>query len=295
MEPASLRGTYPALVTPLTEARELHVDDVHTLVRTALSDGAVGVLVAGTTGEGALLEPHQRVALTREAVAAADGGGIVLAGASGPTPAAVTADVLALAEAGADAVLVLAPHTYPLSPDELADLHLAVAEAVEVPTLAYHIPQLTGSALTPDALTRMVAHPGVVGIKDSSPDAERRAAFVTALRGHDAALLTGHAPTAARALDDGADGAILAVGNLRQHTATALLDAHRAEELDAVATHQRSLATLAEALTEVDASMPATLKAALQLQGTLTERWCRPPLRSVDGRRLDRVRTALLR
>jgi hypothetical protein len=37
------------------------------------------------------------------------------------------------------------------------------------------------------------------------------------------------------------------------------------------------------------------LKAALQLDGVLTERWCRPPLRSVAPGGLDRVRTALLR
>jgi hypothetical protein len=41
--------------------------------------------------------------------------------------------------------------------------------------------------------------------------------------------------------------------------------------------------------------MPAALKAALQLDGVLTERWCRPPLRSVAPAGLDRVRTALLR
>lgn len=295
MDAHDLHGTYPALVTPLTPEREVDLADVHTLVTGALADGATGVLVAGTTGEGALLEPHQRVALTRAAVDAAGDDGTVIAGASGPTPAAVTADVLALAEAGAHAVLVLAPHTYRLAPDELADLHLAVAEAVDVPTLAYHIPQLTGSALTPEALVRLADHPGIVGIKDSSPDADRRAAFVAAVADRDLAVLTGHVPTLVRAFDEGAHGAIVGIGSLRQATVTALHAAHAAGDRDAAREHQDRLERTVAGLATAEASVPAALKAALQLQGTITERWCRPPLRSVEGSRLDRVRTALLR
>jgi dihydrodipicolinate synthase/N-acetylneuraminate lyase len=41
--------------------------------------------------------------------------------------------------------------------------------------------------------------------------------------------------------------------------------------------------------------VPAVLKAALQLDGLITERWCRPPLRSIPPQRLDQVRTALMR
>jgi 4-hydroxy-tetrahydrodipicolinate synthase len=302
-----MRGSLPALVTPLTADHEIHEADVTTLVRRALADGASGVLVAGSTGEGTLLAPPQRAQLTRAArratdPVAADAGErglpepVVVAGASGPTLASLREDVARLAEAGADLVLVLAPHTYPLAPEELCDLHLAVAETAEVATLLYHIPQLTGSELTPELVPELAAHPRIVGMKDSSPDATRRAAFVAGVPpGVGFAVMTGHAPTLRSALEAGADGSITAIANVRQRQVVALHDAVAAGDDAAAGRHQTALTRASDALSRLDSSLPATLKAVLQLEGVVTERWCRPPLRSVPPARLDHVRSALFR
>jgi dihydrodipicolinate synthase/N-acetylneuraminate lyase len=297
-----LADCLPALVTPLTPEREIDEEGVRTLVARALADGASGVLVAGTTGEGALLEPEQRAQLTRSARQALDehGGGSggplrLLAGASGLTVGALDADVERLAEAGAEAVLVLAPHTYPLAPEELVDLHLDVAARAPVPTVIYHIPQLTGSSLTVDAVVELAGHPGIIGMKDSSPDAQRRAQFLAAVaHQHDFDLLTGHAPSLQAALEAGAHGSITAVANLRQHRVVALHEAVAAGDPERARHLQAGLTRLSEGIGTVGASVPATIKAALQLDGVIAERWCRPPLRSLDSKRLDRVRTALM-
>lgn len=305
---STLGGSMPALVTPLTPQREVHEDDVRTLVSRAVGDGASGALVAGSTGEGTLLEPDQRVQVTRAARSALDeldpgrpaGDGAggpprLVAGASGATLSALHQDIERLAAAGADAVLVLAPHTLPLAPGELVDLHLAVAERAPLPTVIYHVPQLTGSALTVDAMRELADHPAVVGMKDSSPDADRRAQFLAAAAGRaDFDVVTGHAPTLRAALQDGARGSITAVANLRQHRVTALHEAVAAGDAARAGQLQGSLTRLSEGIAAAGASVPATLKAALQLDGVIAERWCRPPLRSLDSSRLDRVRTALM-
>jgi 4-hydroxy-tetrahydrodipicolinate synthase len=301
--PRVLTGALPALVTPLVDPGTIDADGLTTLIHAALGDGASGVLVAGTTGEGTLLDPEQRVQLTTVARAALTGratldGGppTLVAGASGPTVADLNADVARLARAGADLVLVLPPSFQPLTPDELVDLHLDVAERAGHPTLLYHIPQLTGSALTPDAVARLARHDAIVGIKDSSPDADRRAAFVAATREHPGfSVLTGHAPTVAAALRAGADGSILAVGNLRVRQIVALHAAVvRGDDVE-VDRLQGGLQRLTRGIAGVGASTPAVLKAGLQLDGVLAERWCTPPLASVPPGRLDHVRTALLR
>ena len=300
-----LGGCRPALVTPLTPEREVDEEGVHTLVSRALADGASGVLVAGSTGEGTLLEPEQRAEVTRAARRALDehppaGGGSggllrLLAGASGPTVGALEEDVERLAEAGAEAVLVLAPHTYPLAPEELVDLHRDVAARAPVPTVIYHIPQLTGSWLTVDAVAELAGQPGIVGMKDSSPDAQRRSEFLAAVaHQHDFDLLTGHAPSLQAALEAGAQGSITAVANLRQHRVVALHEAFAAGDTERARQLQAALTRLSEGIGTAGASVPATLMAALQLEGVIAERWCRPPLRSLDSKRLDRVRTALM-
>jgi dihydrodipicolinate synthase/N-acetylneuraminate lyase len=302
---ARLGGCLPALVTPLTPEREIDEQGVHALVSRALADGASGVLVAGTTGEGTLLEPEQRAQLTRAArraldehpPAGGDSGGRMrlLAGASGATVAALDGDVERLAQAGADAVLVLAPHTYPLAPEELVDLHLDVAARSPLPTVIYHIPQLTGSSLTVDAVVELAGHPGIVGMKDSSPDAQRRSEFLAAVaQQHDFDLVTGHAPSLQAALEAGAHGSITAVANLRQHRVVALHEAVAAGDMERARDLQAGLTRLSDGIGSAGASVPATIKAALQLDGVIAERWCRPPLRSLDSKRLDRVRTALM-
>jgi dihydrodipicolinate synthase/N-acetylneuraminate lyase len=75
----------------------------------------------------------------------------------------------------------------------------------------------------------------------------------------------------------------------------ALHAAVAAGEEEAAARLQARLTAAESGYREVGTSMPAALKAALQLDGVLTERWCRPPLRSVPPAALDRVRTAGVR
>lgn len=289
----------PALVTPLTPDGEVHLGDLARLVTATLDDGAAGVLVAGSTGEGTLLDPVSRAALTEVARKTVDrhrrSDALVLAGASGPTMPSLHDDVARLAAAGADHVLVLAPHTYPLEPDELLAAHLEVAEHAPVPTLAYHIPQLTGSALTPATVAELARHDRVVGMKDSSPDAERRAAFVAATSAQDFGVLTGHAPTLQAALSAGAAGSITAIANLRLRQVLALHRAVAEDDEVAATRSQQRLGHTEAALRRGPGSLPAVIKAALQLEGRIEERWCRAPLASVPPPRLDRVRTALLR
>ena len=298
-----LHGSLPALVTPLDAAREVHLGDVATLVRRAIADGASGVVVAGSTGEGALLEPGKRVALTRAArevvddLVAGDGQQrpLVVAGASGATVGDVRDDVARLGDAGADVALVLAPATYPLAPDELVGFHLAVAEEASVPTLVYHIPQFTGSWLAPDALPALAAHPRIAGMKDSSADAGRRAAFASAAADLDGfEVLTGHGPTLQAALEAGVAGSITAIANLRQRHVVRLHAAVAAGDAAEAARLQHAIARTVAAVEAVGSSTQAVLKAALQLEGVVTERWCAPPLLSVPSGRLDQVRTALL-
>lgn len=292
-----LQGSHVALVTPLTADRQVHAADLERLIRRAASDGAAGVVLAGSTGEGGLLEPSQRAELAHLGRATADRLDeplTVIVGAVGSSVDALDRDLAALAATGADGALVLAPSLYPLTSAELVDLHLDVAERAEIPTLVYHLPQLTGSSLVPDALRELAAHPNIVGIKDSSDDVERKLAFVeVAADTGRLALLTGHTDSLLATLTAGAVGSITAVANLRQREVVALHDAVAAGDRDEADRLQAELSRLSTNLKQVGTTH-AVVKAALQLQGVIEERWCVPPMHSLPPARLDRVRTALL-
>lgn len=286
-----LTGSVPELVTPMRSAGELDLPGLARLVEQAAGDGAGSVVVAGPTGEGPLLTPADRRAVT---VTAATTGVPVIAGASGATLDDIHADVERLAGAGATAVLVLAPGVLPLTGDEVAAVHTAVADRATVPTLILHAPQLTGARLDPEIVARLAAHRGIVGLVDASDDDTRRAAFVQRA-GTGLSVPTAWTPTAATARRAGVCGAALPIANLRGDQVVALLDAVDDGDAAAAAELEASLAAAEAALGAAGGSLPAAIKAALQLAGRLDERWCVPPLASVPGSRLDRVRTALLR
>lgn len=286
-----LTGSVPDLVTPMRSAGELDLPGLARRVEQAAEDGADSVLVAGPTGEGPLLTPADRRAVT---VAAVETGVPVIAGASGATLDDVHADIGRLGGAGAGAVLVLAPGTLPLTGEEVVAVHVDAADRAAVPTLVLHAPQLTGAQLTPEHVARLAGHRNIVGLVDASDDDDRRAAFVQ--RAGDAlAVLTAWTATAKAARRAGVAGVVLPIANLRGPQVAGLLrDVDDGNEVTAAET-QASLAAAEAGLRAVGGSLVAAIKAALQLDGRLDERWCVPPLASVPGNRLDRVRTALLR
>ena len=112
------------------------------------------VLIAGSTGEAATLEPGERIALV-EGVRKAVGGAVpVLAGTGAPwarQAAGLTADA---ADAGADAALVLSP---PGAAD-LAGYYGHVVDAnPAVPVMAYHFTNMSAPGIDVDELPALAA------------------------------------------------------------------------------------------------------------------------------------------
>lgn len=284
-------GCITPLVTPMLSPGELDLAGLDRLIRNVTDAGAAGVLVAGPVGEGPLLAPADRRAVT---IAAKETGGPVLVGASGATLDELHADVARVASAGADAVVVLAPGAVPLSGEELAALHLEVADRAGVPTLLAHDPRTTTSLVAAEAMTRLAAHDRILGVVDLGTAADQRQAFLAAAA-PGFAVLAADTRTLLDALRAGVTGVVSGVANLRAAQVVELVKAVQDADDAAASSLHASLVACEDGLRGSGRSLPAAIKAALQLEGLLDERWCVPPLDSVPPNRLDRIRTALLR
>jgi dihydrodipicolinate synthase/N-acetylneuraminate lyase len=284
-------GCIVPLITPMLSPGELDLPGLGRLLHNVTDAGAAGVLVAGLVGEGPLLAPADRRALTIAAAEQTDGP--VLVGVTGASLDELHADVARMAGAGADAVVVLAPGAVPLCGDELAALHLEVADRAEVPTVLACDPRTISSPITGDAVTRLAAHKRILGVIDLGNDVEQRRAFLTAV-GPGFGVLASDTPTLLDALDAGVTGAVPALANLRARQLVELVTAAPSDAAAAARLHA-SLLACEDGLRASGRSLPAAIKAALQLEGLIDERWCVPPLDSVPPNRLDRIRTALLR
>ena len=129
--------------------------------------------MGGSTGEGLLLSLEERKTLAEAAVQAARGEMTVIVHVGCPA----TRDAVALARhaaaIGADAISAVPSVFYRLSEESIARHWTAIADAAELPFFIYNIPQLTGYDLSMELFRRMLAHPHVKGIKNSSESARQ--------------------------------------------------------------------------------------------------------------------------
>ena len=208
-----LQGCITALATPFTATGALDLSAYARLLDQQRAAGVSGVVVAGSTGEAAALEPEEYDALLRLAVERLGNDLPVLAG----TGQSSTAKTIRLSQhvrtLGAAAALVVTPAYVRPTQQGLLQHYLAVAENAGLPIMLYNVPSRTGCDLLPETTARLNTHPGIIGIKEAVSTPERLAALLS-LRRPDFALLSGDDPSCADAIARGADGVISVASNV---------------------------------------------------------------------------------
>jgi dihydrodipicolinate synthase/N-acetylneuraminate lyase len=171
-----LRGALAAAVTPLADAgNALDEDAFDPLVAHLVASGLDGVLALGTTGEGILLDPAER-RRAAELFIAARSDEFAVAIHCGAQTTRATAELAAhAADAGADAVAVIAPPYYALDQRALLDHFSAAARACEpLPFYVYEFAARSGYAVPVSVLHRLRDEAGnFAGLKVSDRPWER--------------------------------------------------------------------------------------------------------------------------
>ena len=283
-----LDGILAPVVTPFDHAGEIDGDAFVANVSAHLAAGLHGIVVAGSTGEAALLDENERgrlVGLARDVVPSDR---TLLAGTGAESTRAVIARTRAAAERGADGVLVVAPHYYgdAMTADALREHYLRIADASPVPVLLYTIPKYMHIALPAEVVAALAAHENIVGMKDSSGDAALLRGYL-ASQGASFKVLTGSGSLLGEALRLGTHGAILAVALFAPTPALDVLRAARGGSDETAGVAQARLTLLAARI--VAGMGVAGVKAALDQVG-LRGGAPRPPLRPLSPSALDALR-----
>ncbi|MGV0060908.1 4-hydroxy-tetrahydrodipicolinate synthase [Mycobacterium colombiense] len=170
MASEELRGSYPPLVTPFSDGR-VDLDTYEKLVDFQIQSGSHGLVVAGTSGEPALLTVAERKALAATAVRAADGRIPVMV-ATGATSLAETVELTRHAEdIDAAAVLVVTPAFTRPPQRGLIDFYEVVCRNTSKPVLLYHIPVRAAVSVSVDTLEAIAERcDNFVGAKHASTD-----------------------------------------------------------------------------------------------------------------------------
>ena len=207
-----LAGIFPPIPTPFDAATgDVAAPQLQQNIRRLLAEHVHGIVVSGTTGEAAMLDPDEQ----REVVAAASevmqGQAWLIAGTGAESTRQTIALTKAAATEGADAVLVRAPSYFSAqtTPATLAAHFRAVADASSIAVIIYNIPKYTRIALEPALLQQLAGHEQIIGVKDSSGDLKSLAAYRAAVPQW--SVLAGSASLLYAGLELGCQGGVIGV------------------------------------------------------------------------------------
>lgn len=292
------RGVVVPMVTPVTKIGTLDIEAVSRIV-TFFTQAGVSPLLMGTTGEGNSISREDGLRLVETAVntqkkfvkQAPDGVSsascplspapcLIYAGLTGNCFSEQLEQADAYILAGADVIVATLPTYYALTPEQMYNYYLRLADSIKGPLMLYNILATTHMSIPVEVVRRLADHPNIVGLKDSERDLERMEACIDiAKRREDFAYFCGWAAQSALSLEKGGDGIVPSTGNyvpelFRQLYEAALLGDretanHLQDETNEIAKIYQQGRTLGQSL--------AALKVMLHTKG-LCEPWMLMPL-----------------
>jgi len=163
------QGTATALVTPFKKDGSVDEITLLELVEFQLKGKVEGLVPVGSTGEGATLSEREQSMVIAAVVQAVGGRIPVIAGASSNATMKAVELALAAKEAGATAILSVAPYYNKPTQEGIYQHFSAIADAVEMPIVVYNVPGRTASNMTAATVLRLAEEiPFIVGVKEAS-------------------------------------------------------------------------------------------------------------------------------
>jgi 4-hydroxy-tetrahydrodipicolinate synthase len=257
------KGIFPALVTPFDTADQVDEVAYRELIQFVLPH-VNGVVPCGTTGEFSYMTADEKKWAIEICLDEVAGRVPVIAG----TGAMSTRETVALTawakEAGAAAALVVAPYFLKPNYNEVYD-HFKAVNDVGLPIILYNIPQTAGTHFkwwTAEGMA--LDFDNAIGIKDSSGDVPFLEAMFEKVKGN-VGIFVGHDEVVQAALAAGADGAILASGNLIPDVWQKIYQATQAGDLATAQEWQQKVQKLVRIVVRCSATQ--AVKEGLRMMG----------------------------
>jgi 4-hydroxy-tetrahydrodipicolinate synthase len=163
------RGVCTSVITPFTSDGLVDDQSFRRLIANQVSAGVDSLVILGTTGEESTVSRSERRHLVETAIDNVAGRVPIIVG-TGTQSTSVTVELSReAADTGASMLMLVTPY-YNQPTVEGLQAHLeAVAAAVDLPLMLYHVPRRTGFALSADAFLELARKiPTLQAIKDAS-------------------------------------------------------------------------------------------------------------------------------
>ena len=279
-----------AIVTPMQGGR---IDEagLRDLVRKQIEAGVNGLIVCGSTGEGATLTDEEQVHAVRLAIDAASGRTPIVAGVGARSTIGAIRQCQAYESASADALLVVTPAYNKPTQGGLVAHFRAVAEATSLPICLYNVPGRTGVDLLPETVAALAPLDNIVAIKEATGSLER-AAEIRRQVGDDFGLMSGDDFTSMAFVAQGGDGCISVISNILPAPTASMLEAAASGDLDRARTLNLRLLPICRAL--FAESNPIPVKTAAAWLNIIPSAEMRLPLTPITQETADLLEASLL-
>jgi 4-hydroxy-tetrahydrodipicolinate synthase len=262
-----IRGSIPALVTPMLEDGRVDYAALRRLIDWHIAEGTDCISVVGTTGESPTVTVEEHCEIIRVTVEQAAGRVPVMAGCGANS----TAEAIELArfakKVGADCQLQVVPYYNKPTQEGQYQHFKAIAEATgDLPIILYNVPGRTVADMAPETVLRLAQVPGIVGIKEATGNIER-AQWLIREAPEGFSIYSGDDPTAVALMLLGGHGNISVTANVAPSLMHELCMAAIAGDVARARAIQKQLLPLHKALF-VEAN-PIPVKWALQRMGQI--------------------------
>ncbi len=256
-------GMATAIVTPMTETG-IDYEALGHFIEFQIESGINAIVVMGTTGENATIEPEDQTEVIRYTVQKVAGRIPVIAGTGTNNTEHVLRNTRAACEVGADAVLVVTPYYNKATQNGLIQHFTTVADASTVPVILYNVPGRTGCNLLPKTVAKLAEHPRIAAVKEATGNMAQMVEIMQ-LCGDKIDVYSGEDALTVPMMAMGAAGTISVLSNVVPKEAVAMTDACKAGDYKTAAQWQCKLLPLTNALfSEVN---PIPAKAAVSAMG----------------------------
>lgn len=280
-------GFWLALVTPFLPDHSVDYDGLRALAQHYQAAGVDGLVLCGSTGEGASLDEDECLRIVQTVHDCVPSMPLVI-GLSGYNLRQLHARLRMWAAAQlhlqVQGVLITAPCYIRPSQDGLLQWFRSLADTSPAPIWLYDIPYRTGITLQLETIRQLAQHPRIVAIKDCGGDARKTQALA---QDGQLDVLTGEDHQILPAMALGAAGVVSAAGHVQpRHFAQLVKSLQSNDGPQARQLWGQLLPWMDLAFSE---SNPSVLKAALHQQGLL-HNVLRPPLQTCSVATTERLR-----
>ncbi len=166
---AVFEGAGVALVTPFFEDGSVNYEKLGEIIEEQIAGGTDSIIICGTTGESSTMTHEEHLDVIRYCCKVVNKRIPVVAG-TGSNCTREAIDMSKAAEdAGADGLLLVTPYYNKATQKGLIAHFTAIANAVTIPVILYHIPGRTGVTMTPETMAAMFHDvDNIVGVKEAS-------------------------------------------------------------------------------------------------------------------------------